>query len=100
MLPQPMGWEACEAQLRGDVLAHYRGSDGPLASVGKAVGLILWIWLRDVVLGMRTQGQLVCAGSSISRGAFWGPERWRPRRSHVVHGRLRPGALRPLAHVG
>lgn len=70
MLPQPMGWEACEANLREDVLLHYQGADGPIPEVGKAFGLMCWIWLQDVMLGMRFQGQLVCAGSSLS-GCSW-----------------------------
>ncbi|CAK8988390.1 Reticulocyte-binding protein 2 homolog a [Durusdinium trenchii] len=70
MLPQPLGWEACEARLYEDVLQHYRGGEGPLPDVGEALGLIAWIWLQDVTVGMRLQGQLVCAGSSIS-GPTW-----------------------------
>ncbi|CAE7456172.1 unnamed protein product [Symbiodinium sp. CCMP2592] len=71
LLPNPLGWQGCEANLRPEVMAHYQGQQG-FADVAKGTGLVLWLWLQDLALGMRLQEHLVCAGgASLSGSAFF-----------------------------
>ncbi|CAJ1428219.1 unnamed protein product [Effrenium voratum] len=70
MLPDPLGWQSCQANLQQDALDHYQGELN-FAEVVKAAGLILWLWVQDLVLGMRLQGQLVCAGGASVSGPCW-----------------------------
>jgi len=71
LLPDPLGWQGCEANLRPEVMAHYQGQQG-FADIAKGTGLVLWLWLQDLALGMRLQEHLVCAGgASLSGSAFF-----------------------------
>lgn len=71
LLPDPLGWQGCEANLRPELMAHYQGQHG-FADIAKGTGLVLWLWLQDLVLGMRLQEHLVCAGgASLSGSAFF-----------------------------
>ncbi|OLP96331.1 hypothetical protein AK812_SmicGene21445 [Symbiodinium microadriaticum] len=59
------------ANLRPELMAHYQGQHG-FADIAKGTGLVLWLWLQDLVLGMRLQEHLVCAGgASLSGSAFF-----------------------------
>jgi len=64
LVPDSSGWEVCQERLHPVV--SEMTSEGALANVAstfKTLSLIIWLWIQDLLFGMRGQDGLVCPNS-------------------------------------
>uniref|UniRef100_A0A7S0AAA3 Sphingomyelin synthase-like domain-containing protein n=1 Tax=Pyrodinium bahamense TaxID=73915 RepID=A0A7S0AAA3_9DINO len=58
LVPDPAGGEDCLDRLHPQARSHFQRQGG----FPESIPIVLWLWVQDLVAGMRSQRSLVCAG--------------------------------------